>query len=436
MQDVNYGRALMGDSLGFHIIFAMLSIGFPFLLNVIEYFAWKRDSEPLYKIVRLLTEWTTVLVVVGVVSGTLIAMQFSILWGPFVAASRPYVGKFFMLEGYAFMVEAAFLAWYRVSAGKVSKRKHWLIGLPITIGAMASAACITIVNAWMNNPSKVISSTTFFEITHSISAYLLASLLIVIGWFAWRLWHTKTTQSFPHWMVYKLSVLALGLLVVIAVLGHQSAQNLSKTQPLKLAGIEILDKTGTNAPLRVGGEINKNGKAEGGVVIPSALSVLAGNSPNYKVVGLDSAPRERWPMLIIHTLFDIKMLLVGLISGTIVGTIFIYRRGGKHKIPMWWSRILTVTSVSGILLVELGWMITELGRQPWAIGEVLPTAVANSTLTAGDLIFSMLLICGLYTLFLVAELFLMFKFARLGPSSLKTGRYHYEQSTATTQPAR
>ena len=62
--------------------------------------------------------------------------------------------------------------------------------------------------------------------------------------------------------------------------------------------------------------------------------------------------------------------------------------------------------------------------------------MANSSLTVGDLLFSMILICGLYNLFLVAELFLMFKFARLGPSSLKTGRYHFEQSTATTQPAR
>jgi cytochrome d ubiquinol oxidase subunit I len=98
------------------------------------------------------------------------------------------------------------------------------------------------------------------------------------------------------------------------------------------------------------------------------------------------------------------------------------------------------TALYGIPLpwiaIESGWFVAEYGRQPWAIGEVLPTAVANSSLTAGDLIFSMLLICGLYTLFLVAELFLMFKFARLGPSSLKTGRYHYEQSTATTQPAR
>ena len=71
-----------------------------------------------------------------------------------------------------------------------------------------------------------------------------------------------------------------------------------------------------------------------------------------------------------------------------------------------------------------------------ALDPALPTAVANSSLTAGDLIFSMVLICGLYTLFLVAELFLMFKFARLGPSSLKTGRYHFEQSSTTTQPAR
>ncbi|AIJ07147.1 MULTISPECIES: cytochrome ubiquinol oxidase subunit I [Edwardsiella] len=79
---------------------------------------------------------------------------------------------------------------------------------------------------------------------------------------------------------------------------------------------------------------------------------------------------------------------------------------------------------------EAGWFVAEYGRQPWAINDVLPTAVANSSLTTGDLWFSIILICGLYTLFLVAELYLMFKFARLGPSSLKTGRYHFEQTNA------
>lgn len=104
------------------------------------------------------------------------------------------------------------------------------------------------------------------------------------------------------------------------------------------------------------------------------------------------------------------------------------------------SRWLLKAALYGIPLpwiaVESGWFVAEYGRQPWAIGEVLPTAVANSSLTAGDLLFSMGLICGLYTLFLVAEMYLMFKFARLGPSSLKTGRYHHEKLSATTQPAR
>lgn len=76
---------------------------------------------------------------------------------------------------------------------------------------------------------------------------------------------------------------------------------------------------------------------------------------------------------------------------------------------------------------ESGWFVAEYGRQPWAVSEVLPTAIANSNLSSGDLIFSILLICGLYTLFLIAELFLMFRFARRGPSCLHTGRYHFEK---------
>jgi cytochrome d ubiquinol oxidase subunit I len=107
-----------------------------------------------------------------------------------------------------------------------------------------------------------------------------------------------------------------------------------------------------------------------------------------------------------------------------IGTKTWLLRAALYGIPLPW------------IAIESGWFVAEYGRQPWAVGEVLPTAVANSSLTVGDLIFSMVLICGLYTLFMVAELFLMFKFARLGPSSLKTGRYHFEQSNVASQPAR
>ncbi|OIV47254.1 cytochrome d terminal oxidase subunit 1 [Sodalis sp. TME1] len=104
--------------------------------------------------------------------------------------------------------------------------------------------------------------------------------------------------------------------------------------------------------------------------------------------------------------------------------------------PRWLHRAMLYGIPLPWIAIESGWFIAEYGRQPWAIGEILPTAVANSTLTAGDILFSMGLICGLYTLFLVAEMYLMFKFARLGPSSLKTGNYHFEQSSVSSVSAR
>ena len=130
------------------------------------------------------------------------------------------------------------------------------------------------------------------------------------------------------------------------------------------------------------------------------------------------------------------MVACGVLMLLIIGASFwsvIRNRIGEKK---WLLRAAFYGLPLPWIAVESGWFVAEYGRQPWAIGEVLPTAVANSSLTAGDLIFSMVLICGLYTLFLVAELFLMFKFARKGPSSLKTGRYHFEQSSAAIQSAR
>lgn len=100
----------------------------------------------------------------------------------------------------------------------------------------------------------------------------------------------------------------------------------------------------------------------------------------------------------------------------------------KNKIgeKRWFHRFLLFSIPFPWIAVECGWFVNEYGRQPWAIQDVLPTSVAHSSLTAGEVLFTLLLICGLYTLFLVAEMFLMFKYARLGPSSLATGRYHYE----------
>ena len=82
------------------------------------------------------------------------------------------------------------------------------------------------------------------------------------------------------------------------------------------------------------------------------------------------------------------------------------------------------------IAIECGWFVAEYGRQPWTISEVLPTFMSASTLKESDLWFSLIGICAFYTVLLIVEMYLMFKFARKGPSSLKSGKYHFETHSA------
>ncbi|GAB7259606.1 MULTISPECIES: cytochrome ubiquinol oxidase subunit I [Dickeya] len=142
----------------------------------------------------------------------------------------------------------------------------------------------------------------------------------------------------------------------------------------------------------------------------------------------DSIPRVA-PLYFSFRIMVACGVLMLLIIGLSFWTVLRNKIGQKR----WLHRIALYGIPLPWIAVEAGWFVAEYGRQPWAIGEVLPTAVANSSLTAGDILFSMGLICGLYTLFLVAETYLMFKYARLGPSSLKTGAYHFEQPIAAQE---
>lgn len=367
MDPLDAGRQLIGHSLAFHIIIVALSIGLPFLISIFEWLAWRSNSERLRGFVRLLAKWAAVFVVGGVMSGTIIALQFSTLWAPFLDASRPEVGKFFQLEGYMFLIEATFLTWYLATMKQVGTRRHFLISLPINIGTIGSAFFITAVNAWMNNPSAQFTSTTANEISHSVVSYLFSTTLLVLAYVAWRSLRrqSKPSQQFVAKLMGQLSVIALVLMGALGILGHQSAVDIGNTQPHKLAAIELLDKTGSNAPMRIGGEMTPEGKAEGGIVIPGLLSILAGYTPNAVVKGLDQIPRDQWPPLVVHALFDVKMALVGISSGIIAIAVFFYWR--RRSFPRAFRILLIPAGILGLVMVELGWYITELGRQSWAI---------------------------------------------------------------------
>ncbi len=126
--------------------------------------------------------------------------------------------------------------------------------------------------------------------------------------------------------------------------------------------------------------------------------------------------------------FRVMAGLAGVIGLLIFGAFVQSIRDKAHKTPLLLKALLWSLPLPWIA-IESGWFLAEYGRQPWAIQDVLPVGIANSSLSTGDLWFSIGLLCALYTIFLVAEMYLMFKYGRLGPSALKTGRYYFEQST-------
>lgn len=122
------------------------------------------------------------------------------------------------------------------------------------------------------------------------------------------------------------------------------------------------------------------------------------------------------------------MMISGLLMLLLISFAFFKNLRGTVDNSRIFLRVLLWSIPLPWIAIESGWFLAEYGRQPWAIYEMLPVGVANSALTTGDLWFTIGLICGLYTLFLVVEMYLMFKYGRLGPSALKTGRYYFEQS--------
>ncbi len=393
MEVVAAGRRLIGDTLGFHLFFVLFGVGLPLLISAIEgYSIWKKQP----RLREVAHEWSKALVVLfiaGAISGTIVSMQFNLLWPIFTAFAGKVVGLSFALEGFAFLVEALFLSVYMLSWKKFSPLAHWLVGLPVVLGSLTSAYFITTVNAWMNTPQgfrvdgsgnpvdintrqAVFNPAVGTEVTHSVLAYIFTVILVMLAVYAWIAWKRpkiKLKVEMQKLMV-GLAILALVVGVAVALAGDRSAKFDAKYEPAKLAAYEGLQTTQTHADLAVGG-IVQGSEVEHAVKIPGLLSFLATGHWDGEVKGLDAFKPEDRPPVITHYFFD-TMVLIGTITVIVPAAYLIFKRWRWSK-PM----LLAIIICSGLAIIaaEVGWMLTEFGRQPYVIHGVLRTADAVTT---------------------------------------------------------
>lgn len=388
-------RVLMGDSLGFHILILMFGLTLPILCVWFEYLSKKRNENKLLDLSKYWSKIMTILVIAGVMSGTVVALQFSLVWPGILKFGGKVIGLPFIFESYAFIVEAVFLALYMFTWDnkKISRNLHMFFGIMIIVGGTLSAYSITSVNAWMNLPTgfqivsgklanidvwhAMFSNSAIIEFVHSMLGYYLAVTMSMAGIYAYKLKKEKISERFKSvdFYVIKKMLLVSALIIILSIItGDISAKYLAKYEPTKLAQIEAVTKSGTHQAYIYGGILNSEGKLVGPrIVIPNFLSILVGGSSNTYVKGLDLVPSKLQPPTYIHTLFDSKMTLVGIFSATI----FIYLVASIKKIKFLFSNlylnILFILGFIGLIIVELGWMLTEIGRQPWAVRGYITT---------------------------------------------------------------
>jgi cytochrome d ubiquinol oxidase subunit I len=384
MSDLLAARSQMAVSLVFHIIFAVIGIALPVLMVIAER-RWQQTGDPVY--LDLAKRWArgaAILFAVGAVSGTVLSFELGLLWPRFMELAGPLIGMPFSLEGFAFFTEAIFLGIYLYGWDKVPPRAHLFAGVLIAASGAASGIFVVIVNAWMNTPvgftlvngrltdidpiAAMGTPAAFPQALHMTLAAYAATGMAVAGIHAMLLLRGRTTQ-------FNRQALLIGLLVgapaavLQPIAGDIAGRFVARRQPVKLAAMEALYETQAGAPLIIG--------PPPGIKIPYALSVLAFDDAHAVVQGLDQVPRDEWPnVTLVHLSFDVMVVLGTYLAlvGLWAGWLALRKRDLTQRRRVLWA--LAIATPCGFIATEAGWMVTELGRQPWTIYGILKTADA------------------------------------------------------------
>ena len=393
MTDLVFARSQMAMSLAFHIIFAAVGIGMPLLMAIAEGLHLRR-REPIY--LDLAWRWargTAILFAVGAVSGTVLSFELGLLWPRFMEYAGGIIGMPFSLEGFAFFAEAIFLGIYLYGWDRISPVVHWLAGIAVAVSGLLSGIFVVTVNAWMNAPTgfelvdgrvtkidpmaAMLNPASLQQVIHMTLAAYVATGFSVAAVHAFFLLRDRSNVFHRRALGIALTVAAVGIPLQIAS-GDMIARMVAERQPAKFAAMETHYRTGAGAPITIGGIPNDaTMTTRYALRIPSGLSVLAQGDAQASVRGLDSIPRNEWPNTrIVHWAFD---LMVGagfamLILAAWAGWLWWRRR----RLPddRWLLRALVVAGPLGLIAIEAGWIVTEVGRQPWIIYGVMRTADA------------------------------------------------------------
>ncbi|NNU85238.1 cytochrome ubiquinol oxidase subunit I [Geobacillus sp. BMUD] len=393
MDDLGIARSLFGTTMAFHIIFATLGVGIPLLILLAELLYQKTKDRDYAIMAKRWTKGLAVLLGVAIPSGTIAGVQLSLLWPGFMEVIGKVMSLPFQIEIYAFFIEALFMSIYVYAADRISPWMRIVSVCFVALGASASAILITNVHAFEGTPAgfriengeivdvdpwaAFFNPSFFVTAGHVVLSAYMTGAFVLASIAAYQLLRARQDERVRrfHQKALKLSLTVGGVFSLLtAINGHESAQLLHEYQPEKLAAAEGLFDTQSHAPLAIGGWTDPETQSvKWAIEIPWALSFLAGNRFDTVVKGLNDFPKEWWPPLFVHTLFN-AMVGIGMFLLVLSIAAWIWqKRRASLDFPRWFLYSFVAAGPLAVIGIECGWIFACTGRQPWVIYRMMKT---------------------------------------------------------------
>jgi cytochrome d ubiquinol oxidase subunit I len=434
MTDAVYAaRFQFAFTIMFHYLFPVLTMGLGVLIAVLKTLQILKARDEYGDAARFWARIFAITFAAGVVTGIPMEFQFGTNWARFSHYAGPVVGQTLFMEGvFAFFAESSFLGVFLLGERRVNPLLHWFSAVMVGFGAVLSGFFIVATNAWMQHPVAYEIVNGRAELTslwgllnnpyvrwmypHVISGSIITASMVMAGVGAYYLLSRRETELGCLSVRVGVTTGVIFSLISLFPTGSFHGENIARFQPEKMAAMEGVFETQEGAPLAIiGMPDTERRQLLDPVLVPRMLSYLAYGDFRAKVIGLNDIPPDRQPP--IELVYYAYHIMVGL------GTIFIavlgvaawlLRRGTLFDNRLWlWVLMLAVPFP--YIANHAGWIVAEVGRQPWVVYGLQRTAVATSTNVSGGMtMFTLLGFMGLYALLGLLYVFLFLKIVHQG----------------------